>query len=482
MTSWVTTKPSPDGWLSRGAYTDRVPLDLPPAPGGLVPQLALVADSGVRDGPMGTGWTIGGLSRFSQRWEPDGTAVYSLDGMDLVYLDGAWYPEVWDGSVLEYDDETFVWTRTMNGATWTYGESDGFGAHTGRVRLLAEQLDRSGNGILVQYAQGACSVGDVDCSTLGGDSADEASMEPVLSVVRYGSATSRATARFHYEARPDPRFDASHGRKNVLLDRLVAVTAAVDREACSSVLVEYRDSDAHLSVVSRIVRESVTSGPDKDLRVLATAGDTDSLEADSWSLDLDFSEDLVVPGGEYLGSNNQWLQGHVVSLNGDALPDLVLLHFACEEGALIEGDYGSQYGHGGSTSVCEIEPGVYLNEARSRLETSAIASEIGRSSLAESDAQRVSQRAPEFVYDADLTDQLEGIFRDRNGGVAYAWVDLNRDGFDELIIEPGPYYSWESWSSVSDFELTIGRAIPAEQHVLVETFGNRWDDNFDEPL
>ena len=82
LTASVTASPAagatPEGWLSRGAWTDRVPLDLPPAPGGLAPDIAFIADPGVREGLMGMGWTLAGLSRVERR-DPLGGVPMSFD-------------------------------------------------------------------------------------------------------------------------------------------------------------------------------------------------------------------------------------------------------------------------------------------------------------------------------------------------------------------------------------------------------------------
>lgn len=44
--------------LNRGTWSDRIAVDLPPAPSGVVPEIALVADPGVREGHLGSGWSL----------------------------------------------------------------------------------------------------------------------------------------------------------------------------------------------------------------------------------------------------------------------------------------------------------------------------------------------------------------------------------------------------------------------------------------
>ena len=42
-----------------GAASDRIPIEVPPGPGGLAPQLALTYSSRTGDGPFGVGWSLG---------------------------------------------------------------------------------------------------------------------------------------------------------------------------------------------------------------------------------------------------------------------------------------------------------------------------------------------------------------------------------------------------------------------------------------
>lgn len=53
--------------LSRGAWTDRVDVQLPRGPGGFAPDIGLVADPGVRDGLLGAGWRLDG-PRHGAEW------------------------------------------------------------------------------------------------------------------------------------------------------------------------------------------------------------------------------------------------------------------------------------------------------------------------------------------------------------------------------------------------------------------------------
>lgn len=50
--------------LSHGGWEHVVPIDLPPAPRGTAPELALVADHLAQDTVVGDGWRLTGLSKI----------------------------------------------------------------------------------------------------------------------------------------------------------------------------------------------------------------------------------------------------------------------------------------------------------------------------------------------------------------------------------------------------------------------------------
>ena len=124
--------------LQQGGWTHTVPLEVPPGPAGSAPEVSLLADFHVTDGPVGNGWALGGFSRIDLRSETGG--VPHLDGTDVPYLDGMrlwfvftdlmatysdfatgfppgvayftgdiWAPEIDDGRLLDFDDETNTW-------------------------------------------------------------------------------------------------------------------------------------------------------------------------------------------------------------------------------------------------------------------------------------------------------------------------------------------------------------------------------------
>lgn len=79
----------PGGEQAVGAMAHQVHLDLPPAPGNMVPDLRLSTSHLSGNGPLGRGWTLGGLSRIDRRSALGGvptwgsTDVYMVDGVQL---------------------------------------------------------------------------------------------------------------------------------------------------------------------------------------------------------------------------------------------------------------------------------------------------------------------------------------------------------------------------------------------------------------
>ncbi|MBM4368006.1 MAG: hypothetical protein FJ102_17465 [Deltaproteobacteria bacterium] len=89
--------------LQRGSWSHSVPLDLPPAPAGMVPGLALVSDFRLPDGLLGPGWALSGLSRVDRAGEQLG--VPSFDSSLIWRADGGGVRsdllgELWDDPLM----------------------------------------------------------------------------------------------------------------------------------------------------------------------------------------------------------------------------------------------------------------------------------------------------------------------------------------------------------------------------------------------
>jgi hypothetical protein len=353
LTASVSASPAagatPEGWLSRGAWTDRVPLDLPPAPGGLAPDIAFIADPGVREGLMGMGWTLAGLSRVERR-DPLGGVPMSFDNNEDALaesnfrLDGQWLylntqtacyeAEQQDGRCVEYDEEANVWTVRKDGWRWTYGSRlvaeetddgfiieilkwftedgpeadaceqyatlglaqipcvDGSGSdmptHLGESSawLLTEVQNPFGQTITWDYRP---SDYDGTLDALGDSEIGGAAQgAPLPERITYGAAE----ITFEYEARDDWRIDGLGGSFVALTERLVAVEASVKDSFYSRFTVDYADEpDLSTLMGSSSTRPSETQQP---LSIVTTIKRVDSarsgkktLRSVSWNDEVD---------------------------------------------------------------------------------------------------------------------------------------------------------------------------------------------------
>ena len=196
---------------STGAAALRIPIAVPPGPGGFAPEIALTYSSREGDGPFGVGWRLDLPEiRCSARFGvPDfaNCPEYELGDALLVR----------EGGTGDYHTivESFHRIRFANGA-WTVERPDGtkltFGvtAATHRVSrgggtarwLLEEMLDAYGNSIRFAY-----------------DVASDAG-EAYPSTIVYGTSSGPRAIEFVYEVRPDPRSLFTHGVARHLRKRL----------------------------------------------------------------------------------------------------------------------------------------------------------------------------------------------------------------------------------------------------------------------
>ena len=267
--------------LQTGSRSHTLPLDLPPAPRGTAPALALVANHQVNDGIMGKGWTLSGLSRIDRTGPSKGTPRlldaplqptdedrYFVDGVELVADAGPWHPdcalrmEADDNRCFGYSLADNTWVARMDGWTWVWGEHHADGTDHGRCAteaideplkplceagplgsigddstgwLLSRVIDPSGNEIRIDYTvpHSGTAPGDL------GVALNQANLDPAIfdgevgfthlpSRVRYGGGTSVGTptveVEFEYDhSRPDERASSRTGLLRVLQSRLTAI-------------------------------------------------------------------------------------------------------------------------------------------------------------------------------------------------------------------------------------------------------------------
>lgn len=238
-----------------GAFSYRIPIELPPGRAGLSPDLAIEYNSRNGNGPLGVGWTLDGLSEISRcnkTAAQDGIpSAISFDDSDALCLDGVRLLRVSpDGSPLQFRTETDGFTRvdvlrsdalgplsfevrTRDGLIHTYGghresrlegprtsasspntASDNFNVtvrHDQRARLswaITETRDRYDNAIDYFY----------DSANATSSPVSSTPPERTLARVAYTRHTERRRAPAHvvyfrYEHRPDVRFGYVSGMR-----------------------------------------------------------------------------------------------------------------------------------------------------------------------------------------------------------------------------------------------------------------------------
>lgn len=440
-------------WLSRGVWTDTVPLDLPPGPGGLGPGVALVADPGVREGLLGFGWTLGGLSRIERRSLTGGVPTvfdgssYRLDGQELhLNADtGCYEPEQLDGRCVGYDAFSNTWSVRHEGTTWTYGALEEGGAAVGlfaaevppssadetALWLLASVEDRFGHRVVWEYSSELL----YDAPLPGAALAWAAQSHPVPVRVSWGAAE----LVLDYEDRGDWRLDAGSGGMLVWDRRLSGLEARVNGGFYSAYTVAYAGSERQ-SVVQSVSRVGADGGV-KALRTLALVDEEEGWEPEgedvSAQLPYPFTT-LLADWPGYALADEVWNRWSAVNLNGDGRPDLILVSTACytfdsSVDPLDNGFSEVPVEDFGLVQSCGSRARAWVNQP-----SAAVSPGTANGS------------APMFVEDAAWSSRLSAIF----GDVApqgWALADIDRDGWTDLVYEtPGSggvvLLRFEPWS------------------------------------
>ena len=310
--------------LQSGGWTHVVPLAVPPAPAGLVPDVQLVYDFRGPDGILGPGWSITGLSRIErhgpmgsgapQSWT-DGDA-YVLDGQ-VLHEDGAYFhSEQDDERYLAYAEIPNTWTGTRDGWTWTWGSFDGeetdacaleyiserwdvpcdtatsapaFGETT--AWLLSSVEDPWGN--VIRYTYDSFAALDLDPGQLEGDYA----YRHAPLTIAYADGYHQLS--FNYASRVDAPVTADGGRLRVLPGRLESIGVTSGSTAGARYEFDYADEgngdcteaqeqtvwsggssagtgESLLDRVLRVPDGATRSSGGKSLRCMTHAQETDS--------------------------------------------------------------------------------------------------------------------------------------------------------------------------------------------------------------
>lgn len=123
--------------LFMGQWSHHIPVELPPAPRAMVPEVGISLSPSTQNGPIGMGWALDGVHRIERRGATGG--VPAFDGSDAFWLDGQrlyWVSGPGQARYrLEHDDNRiFYHLENSSGGYWT-AQRDGDTAWYGsRVR------------------------------------------------------------------------------------------------------------------------------------------------------------------------------------------------------------------------------------------------------------------------------------------------------------------------------------------------------------
>ena len=506
--------------MANGGFPDRLDIELPSAPNGTTPSLAIIADHTANDGVLGQGFVLAGGSAIRRSSESGGVAYpgsinrFDLDGMVLDQrhiggvLTSGYEPRRIDGSLLTYDCTKNVWTRRKSGWTWTYGSTGAGGAtvpepgpavgatscatapnHT-RAWNLARVEDPFGNAITYSYTTPALPA------SLAGTygprpGAIATPVEKVLSSITY--ADGAATIGFVYEERPDPHFVRGYLR----VVRLKEIATTASSLAFSRYRLQYEDetadeviqplTDCNGSAVIRpaldrtVLRKIVRVGATSPHRVLRCM--TAHHEPSAWE-----STGLVLPevGGASANAESEVAIPIPTNLNNDGLTDLVMI---------VAGSDGSPAEVTAFTALAPFGRSVLPNTfGRATEWETHLARIIGKKawSLTDLDGDHV----PEILYGVDVGGILQVKANIRTGtswstetlDLDYCdfkhgqFVDIDGDGRQDLVIPPhtGDHLcasptttEWIREVQLYDNNVApVPLAVPLEQLVLPSTWSS----------
>jgi RHS repeat-associated protein len=316
---------------STGSANFRISIEVPPGPGGLVPNVALTYSSLRSDGPYGVGWDLDlGEIRCSTRFGiPDyayeSCMRYELDGQ-LLTRDGttnSYHSFVETFQQIEYLPASKIWqVINPNGTILRYGVDPDArvlsGANIARW-LLSEIEDPFGNTIFISY-DGTIDIG-----------------RRYPKRVTYGAGATKAAGKRQVdfvfgENRPDPIHNYAEGIEQKLTKRLTEITvssfgALVRRYGFGYSLegVTYTTGRTRLSWVQEFgsdctgVLSDCTGLPPTEYEYTDPNDDHETTEQFS---NFDVDDNYVIPFG---GGNAHWGVPPVrlVDINGDGLTDLI---------------------------------------------------------------------------------------------------------------------------------------------------------------
>ncbi len=291
--------------LHTGGWNDSVSIEIPAGIAGVAPNLSIAHSHGLRDGLLGSNYSLQGLSVITRRSATGGVPELGSDDVESsFYLDGElliqretnqfslqaatahqllldsnniigsdrtgqtsiyYEPENYTGARLEYDSGRNIWIMRRNGWLWEYGRQADAGKEATVINELTLSSGDSGLGDITAVM--LCAESSALCSTVawhlsrtvdpyGNEIIYDYQLLPLTSklqdqyedlhhrwpvVESIRYAKQRQSITFGYEYRPDPRLDATGGVPAILSHRLNKIQSWVDGKLYSHYQLSYQD-------------------------------------------------------------------------------------------------------------------------------------------------------------------------------------------------------------------------------------------------
>lgn len=292
--------------LASGSTSYGVDIEVPPAAGGLAPNLSLEYDGGGGVSELGLGWRIRGLPSIRRRVDEglprfDASDTFEFSGFgapsELVDMtDGYFRPRHESGSFarLQRTRDDRWEARLKSGVILRFG-GDGFTEHEAQraaTYLLREELDLNGHSI--RYHWDTSDGRGLLTGVTWNDYSDDTRQRIVLS----------------YEVRPDPQVSFSAGIRQTLSRRLKGVEVTLGGALVRRYVMHY--GEGRHSLLKSV--ELIGSDEKTALPSLSFGYTEASLTRDGRAVTMREPPPRT-PGDKDVS---------IVDLNGDALPDLLV--------------------------------------------------------------------------------------------------------------------------------------------------------------
>lgn len=397
-----------------GAANYRIPIAVPPGRGGLQPHLAFLYHSRARNGHLGVGWSIEGLSAITRcpaAWEPDGyTDAVRLESTDRFCLDGQKLLAVnstYGASGAEYRTEVESFRRVISYGSAGTGPAR-FQVHT-NAGLIIEYGDTTNSRILAEGSSTALLWAVSRIADRNGNAIDfeyqqnGATGEHQIAEIRY-QGQSAITVKFNYGARPDVTAGWIAGSRTGLSMRL----ENVETRYSGSLVRRYDLSYTAGAKSGRSLLTSVTECNPTECFPPTTLG---------W---LQGYRQFMSTGRQLSGGAMESMR--ILDMNGDGWPDVVYWragHWRLRLGPFldteIEGPACDQ-----NTDACQDARGYGLTYR----------STFGRDVLYIPSGTSAYQR---LVYSDTSGLQILPGGPPKDGHEKAIVLDLNGDGFEDII-------------------------------------------------